>query len=212
MKLEQRKLLGRFILYEHLFRVSGLPKVDQLTDTALDPNHPCVKAFRSGLLKPPFADAMDLTKVSTYLLFLVLGIKFIIQIFGSCLSPMNFIATIYHGRQIVTADQVISRIEIMPFNKEAEHYDEAIHHKGIEKRFERLLKKYLIGKGQLASRVLGISQAEAEQSAKASPLIRSAAFLQTITGSSYLPGDPEDTFSVSIFHCSRAVGAYHVAI
>lgn len=109
------------------------------------------------------------------------------QIFKNCVRPIDLIISLYQGRQIIEPDQVIDRIEVNAVSKEADGYDDNIHHQGMVKRFQRLLEGYLKGLGHpKGSQKLGISSAAIEAN-KNDKYLRPQYFVEAMTASSYLP-------------------------
>ena len=70
------------------------------------------------------------------------------QIFIDYVHPVNLITSLYQNHQIIEPNQVIDRIEVNAIPKDAEWYDENIHHPGVVEQFRCLLKGYLKGLGQ----------------------------------------------------------------
>jgi hypothetical protein len=110
-----------------------------------------------------------------------------VQIFTNCVRPIDLIISLYHGRQILESNQVIDRIEVNAVPKDADGYDDDIHHQGMVKRFRRLLEGYLKGLGHpKGSEKLGISSTAIEAN-KNDKYLRPQHFVEAMTASSYLP-------------------------
>lgn len=113
--------------------------------------------------------------------------SFTVQIFTDYVRPIDLITSLYQGRQIIEPNQVISRIEVNAVPKNAEGYDENIHHPGMVDRFRRLLEGYLKGLGHpKGSEKLGISSTVIEAN-KNDKYLRPQHFVEAMTASPYLP-------------------------
>lgn len=102
--------------------------------------------------------------------------------------PLSLIAALYHGRQITTPDRVIELIRVIPVSESAAGYDANIHNVTFARRFTDLLHQYLKGSGhpKKSEDVIGIPPLSME-SEKNNPSLRSSCFVETITGTPYLP-------------------------
>jgi hypothetical protein len=110
-----------------------------------------------------------------------------VQIFTDYVRPIDLITSLYQGRQIIEANQVIDRIEVNAVPKDVDGYDNNIHHQGMVNRFQHLLKGYLKGLGHpKGSEKLGISSAAIEAN-KNDKYLRPQYFVEAMTASSYLP-------------------------
>ena len=127
------------------------------------------------------------------------------QIFTDYVRPIDLIASLYQGRQIIEPNQVISRIEVNAVPKDADGYDDHIHHQGMVNRFQHLLEGYLRGLGHpKGSEKLGISPAAIEAN-KNDKYLRPQHFVEAMTASSYLPIHSGKLNVGNTFHHSRHV-------
>ena len=186
MSATQRQQLTPFIKYTHLFRVTL--QSEFINNTLLDSSHPLITAFKKGILYPLFKTQLNLQHVRFLIsVFDSPDSPFTVQIFRDYVLPIDLIKSLYQGRQIIEYKQVIDRIEVNAVPKDADGYDDNIHHQGMVKRFRRLLEGYLKGLGHpKGSGKLGISSAAIEAN-KNDKYLRPQLFVEAMTASSYLP-------------------------
>ena len=178
MLATQREQLTPFIKYAHLFRVTL--QSEYTNNMLLDSLHSLVTAFKKGVLYPPFKTQLNFVIDS-------LNSPFAVQIFTDCVRPIDLIVSLYQGRQITDPDQVIDCIEVNAVPKDADGYEDDIHHQGMVKRFQYLLEGYLKGFGHpKGSQKLGILSATIEAN-KNNKYLWPQLFVEVMTVSSYLP-------------------------
>lgn len=186
MSAIQRQQLTPFIKYAHFFRVTLQSPL--INNTLLDSSHPLVTAFKKGVLYPSFKSELNLQRVCLSISTTnSLDSPFIVQIFMDYVRPIDLILSLYQGRQIIEPNQVIDRIDVNAVPKDADGYDDNIHHQGMVDRFQHMLNGYLKGLGHpKGSKKLGISS-DAIEANKNDKYLRPQLFVEAMTASSYLP-------------------------
>lgn len=186
MSVGQRVSLTLFLKYSYLLGVSL--QGPNTENSILDSLHSLVAAFRQGLLEPPFETSLDLEQVgSSYLNSIPLTDHSTSQVFTTCMLPIKLIESLYHGWQAIDAEQVIKQIMVIGTPQGKIRYEEDIHHPGMAKCFQDLLKGYLKGPGHpKGSDKLGVTAITIENS-KNNKTLQARCFMEAIMTSLYLP-------------------------